>query len=709
MGGAVFILASALCLRPVSKSFDKITSESQDVRITDRTGDPLDMSYNKRWNQHDILHLYDVPPLLTSAFIFSEDRRFYDHGGVNWKARIAAAYQNITRGETVRGASTITEQTVRLINPRPRTIWSKWLEGWEAILLERHVSKTQILEFYLNQIPYASGRRGVLQASRYYFNRDPSTLTAKEALTLVVLARAPSAYDLYRSPRRIDAPLNRLSSAMFSDGLLTGAAYDEIKTAALHTQKPTLPIEARHFARQARLNSQKGTFATTLDGSLQAQVQDIIDQRLKRLSAKNVTNAGALVIDHTNGEILSWVVGGAQDEKTKAGEIDTVLSPRQPGSTLKPFLYASALEKDWTAATIINDAPIAEAVGSGLHRFRNYSSRHYGPITLREALGNSLNIPAVLTIHYVGVSPFLSTLHDLGIQSLDRGADIYDEGLALGNGEITLLELTRAYGVLANRGIMGPLKFSRDTYAPAMKKNIYDDNTTSIISDILSDPRARALEFGRDSVLNFPVRTAVKTGTSTAYRDAWAIGYNDRYVVGIWMGNLDRSSMEDVTGSTGPALALRSIFDRLNKGRETSPLYKSPALIEKDICTRPSDSADDCTLRTEIFAPGRLQAESAAPSPVVVRKYELVRPTEGLMIAYNPRIPAEHQKFRFEVKGLENGKEVEWIINDHSLARLDRADYLWPVQKGRHTLAVKIHGRSELDRIDIPLVHFTVR
>lgn len=706
---AALALATALCLRPVTQSFDRVIAQSQDTRIMDRAGQPLGLSYNKSWNEHDIIHLYDMPELLVSAFVFSEDRNFYDHGGVDWKARGAALYQNLRHGETVRGASTITEQAIRLINTRPRTLWAKWLEGWEAMLLERHATKTQILEFYLNQIPYASGRRGILQASRYYFNRDPSTLDAREILALVVLARAPSAYDLYRLPGRIDAPLARLAAALVDQGLMPAEDIGGIASSSLRTEKPSLPVEARHFARYARLMTQNGSVITTLDGNLQTQVQEIIDQRLKKLSAKNVRNAGAIVMDHTNGDILAWVVGGAADDKTPGGEIDAVLSARQPGSTLKPFLYASALEKGWTAATIINDAPIAEAIGGGLHRFRNYSSRNYGPITLREALGNSLNIPAVLTIHYVGVPDFLATLKNLGIESLDRGADIYDEGLALGNGEVTLLELTRAYAALANKGLLRRIKVSQDTSVPAAAQKIYSPETASIIGNILSDPNARALEFGSDSVLNLPVRTAVKTGTSTAYRDAWAVGYNDRYVVGLWMGNLDRSAMKDVTGSTGPALALRSIFDLLNKTRDTKPLYLSPALIRKDICTRLMDASGDCTLRTEIFAPDHIEPALGADASILTRAPELVRPTSGLMIAYNPRIPQGSQKFRFEVKELLPDQEIEWVLDGVSLGRHRAASYLWPVGKGAHTLSVKIHAAEGRAPFEIAPVPFTVK
>jgi penicillin-binding protein 1C len=694
---ALFAGTTLICLQPVTKSFDRITADSRNVPVRDRTGVPLAITYQAAWNNADSIALYAMPELLVKAFVFSEDRKFYDHHGVDWAARGAALWQNIRMRKTVRGASTITEQVVRLINPRPRNLWSKWLEGIEATLLETHTDKASILEFYMNQLPYAAHRRGVAQAARYYFNRDLETLSTKEMLALAVLARAPSAYDLYRNAGAIDKPLARLAAQM---NLNT-----DIAAQSLAPLKPSLPVEARHFARFVALQGQNN-LPTTLDASLQNRVQDILDARLKKLGPKHVTNAGALVIDHTNGDILAWVVAGARDDKTKGGDIDTILTARQPGSTLKPFLYAAALEKGWTAATILNDAPIAEAVGSGLHRFRNYSGAHYGPITLREALGNSLNIPAVLTVSYVGVDPFLNDLHKLGFDSLDRGADVYDEGLALGNGEVTLYELTRAYGALANRGTARPLRTSlRDNAVKGQK--VYTAETASIIGNILSDPRARALEFGSDSILNLPVRTAAKTGTSTDYRDAWTVAYNDRYAVGIWMGNLDRTPMKDVTGSTGPALAMRSIFQILNADRDTKSLYLAPSLIEHDICTRPSADPDTCPRRTELFtADAHIEDTQLAPKP---SRIELVRPTAGLMMAYDPRVPADHQKFRFELAGLNAGEEVEWVLDGKPLARTSDPKYLWPLVKGPHSLAVTIHGPDTAGPKSLDPVRFTVR
>ncbi|QQG35801.1 MAG: transglycosylase domain-containing protein [Micavibrio aeruginosavorus] len=651
-------------------------------QILDRNGVPLTYSYDDRWNAHELLPLYEIPDFLRQAFIRSEDRRFYEHRGVDWQARAGALWQNVRYRRTVRGASTITEQVVRMIHPRPRTLWSKYIEGFEASQLEKKYSKTQILEFYLNQLPYAANRRGIAQAARFYFGRHVTTLTEREMLALVVLVRAPSAFDLYRYPERTAKMIDRLARQISSGEQLLRIMSQDIRIGAAGMMP-----EARHFARYARQqpNVLRGQVRTTLSASLQTEVQNILDRRLHALSARNARNAAALVVDHTTGEILAWVVAGAKDSLAEASDIDAVLVPRQPGSSLKPFLYARALDKGWSAATILDDSPLSEAIGNGLHRFRNYSRSHYGPISLRESLGNSLNIPALLTIRHVGVPDYLTVLQAMRFQSLSQPSDFYDEGLALGNGEVTLFELVQAYAALANRGVWSPLKVLIEDYGPRSGRQIFSPESASLIGDILSDPWARRLEFGQGSVLNLPQQTAVKTGTSTDYRDAWAVGYNDRYVVGIWIGNLDHKPMDGVTGATGPALALRSIFTELNAERDTKRLYMSPLLIQADVCHRPQP---ECLLRTEWVLPDRININHNA------RNYtpELVRPTQGLQMARDPRIPADYQNFRFEVAGIDSRDTIKWVLNGRFLAEKEgEPTYLWAVERGLFKLEAYIH------------------
>src|SRR5262249_1182835 len=278
--------------------------------------------------------------------------------------------QNFYARRTVRGASTITEQVVRMLHPRPRTLWSRWVEGFEAMRLEARFPKAVILEFYLNQIPYARQRRGVVQAAHTYFARNVQTLSRQEMLALAVLVRAPSRLDLRRSTTPVRRPLTQLATRLYAANLLTAAEYQQVLTQELQLVSPTLPVQASHFLRYVRSLDppaalfQPGQVRTTLDASLQQRAQALLDGRLRDLQALGVTDGALLVVDHHTSEVLAWVSAGGS-------QIDTVTTPRQPGSTLKPLLYALALEHGWTAATLVEDSPLEQPIGAGLHTYRN--------------------------------------------------------------------------------------------------------------------------------------------------------------------------------------------------------------------------------------------------------------------------------------------------------------------------------------------------
>ncbi|MCP4576602.1 MAG: penicillin-binding protein 1C [Deltaproteobacteria bacterium] len=699
---------------PVSLNFE--TGSIRKVQILDRNSIPLTVTYQNRWNIHDHVPLHDIPSLLQHAFVVSEDRRFYQHHGVDWRARLMALFQNIRSFRAVRGASTITEQVVRMWRPRPRTLWSRWLEGFEAARLEKGYSKEQILECYLNQVPYAAQRRGVVQAARYYFDRDLDTLSHQEILALAVMVRAPGRLDPHKSPDRLEKPILHLARKMLHEKLILRAGFDHLLSGPLQSRKASLTIKAEHFVhhlysatppyRLARLNRLR----TTLSAPLQQEIQAILNQRLGDLKSKGVHNGAVLVVDHQKSEALAWVNGGKSKDGVAESWIDAITTPRQPGSTLKPFLYALALEKGWTAATLVDDLPIAAPVGHGLHTYHNYSRIHYGPLPLRHALGNSLNTPAVRTIQFVEVNTFLNCLRRLGIHSLHQHPDHYGEGLALGNGEITLLELVGAYTVLANKGIYRPLKTILDEERREQKTDpVFTPKTASIIGNILSDPDARRLEFGQGSLLRFPVQTAVKTGTSSDYRDAWAVGYNDRFTVGVWVGNLDHGATFGVTGATGPALILRSVFAELNRNRQTRPLYVSPQLTKREIC-RETGLPDDgrCISVIEWFAPGTEPESRPTPQPSRKRPY-LQRPSHGLQLAMDPRIPDHHEAFQFQMANLPEGSTVNWYVDGKHAATTLSRNFLWPLSKGSHRAMAKVWISGTNSPMETDWVNFMVK
>jgi penicillin-binding protein 1C len=682
-------------LRPIEDLYWSVIRGGQQGQIVARTGQALTANYDSPWNYHDQFPLHYFPEFMVKALILSEDKTFYHHRGVNWSAKAAAIWQNIKARRVVRGASTLTEQVVRLLTRRPRNLWSKWLETIEALLLERRLSKNHILEFYLNQVPFASNRHGMAQAARYYFNRDLSTLTAKEILSLIILIQAPSSYDLKKSTITVEKKLQSWLGKLVENHILSETDRSNIQNQRLVLEAPKRPPNAYHFIHylnkhhQTELALQKHRkVRSTLDASLQDYVQKILDQRIRFLRSRQVHNGAVLVVDHTHGEVLAWVVAGASLPKgeTPAHMVDAVTALRQPGSALKPFVYAMALQKGWQTTTIIEDAPLTGPVGCGMHKFKNYSNIHYGPVTLREALANSLNVPAVKTIQFVGVENFLTLLKRLGFAQLQRSSDVYEEGLALGNGEVTLLELVEAYTILANKGRHQKLKFFLSQERQGLQEQIFPDTVTSIISDILSDGWARRLEFGASSVMNLPIQTAIKTGTSSDYRDAWIVGYNHKYVVGIWMGNLDNTPMDGITGSIGPALTLRSIFSYLNRNQESKGLYVSSDLVQRDVFIQKGEGGEH-SWQTELFSINDLSKVGKQEEPAI----KLVKPTPGLRMAIDPRVPLSMQKFEFKLTSLQPGTEVEWFVDGQRIALTKTPSFLWNLVKGKHYLKTKIY------------------
>jgi penicillin-binding protein 1C len=721
---AVAVVAGATyaSLRPLPRVLPGAESEAAHSQLVDRAGRPLSVTYENAWNLHETIALHEVPALLRDAFLQAEDQRFFRHAGVDWVARAHAALQNLRAGRVVRGASTITEQVVRMLHPRPRTAWSRWVEGFEARQLEARFSKAEVFAFYLNQVPYARQRRGVTQAARDYFDRDLETLDAKEMLALAVLVRSPQRLDLLRGSDAIEAPIQRLAERMQRTEALSARELQMIRNERLALKRPASPVSASHFVRFVRTqlaerSQRPARVTTTLEAGLQQRVQRLLDRRVESLRGRGVGDGAALVVDHRSGEILAWVDAGRFDD-AEGGQIDAVLALRQPGSTLKPFLYALALEKGWSAATLVDDSPIADAVGHGMHQYRNYSRNHYGPLRVRLALGNSLNVPAVRAIRFVGRATFLERLRRTGISSLRAHPDHYGDGLALGNGEVTLLELVRAYATLASGGRLTSLRWTHDTpVARDAAHQIYDPEVSALIADILSDREARELEFGRGGLLDFPVQTAVKTGTSNDYRDAWALGFSHRFTAGVWMGNLDRRPMLDITGSRGPALVLRAIFAELHRHQQARPLALSRRLVDRSIC-RISGLVPgrDCPTAQEWFRPNRAPrdrcrlhattshaateprgAESALP--------RLTSPTPGLHLAMDPRIPDALERFPLRLEAPLPSARIDWIVDGEVVGTTAgrRHEFLWPLAPGAHSAAAQLQSASgavlETDRV----------
>lgn len=668
---AILIAATSLSLRK-PEGLSQLNTHHTRALILDRAGNPIRASYANEWNLHDQRQIDEVPTLVTKAILFSEDRRFYTHAGVDWQARAAAVLQNLKRARIVRGASTITEQTVRLLHPRPRSLWSKWLETWEAVWLEKLNTKSQILEFYLNQVPFAGQRRGVAQAAWFYFDRDLATLSEAEMLALAVLIRQPART---KPPREA---VQRLATDMEQAGLLDQEQVTRIGSLPVAIARTSSPVRAPYFVDFLERQELHGDVVrTTLDPRLQESAQGLLDEFLRREGRYHLDNGAVILLDHQTNEVLAWAVARAKERGTA---YNAGLVPRQPGSSMKPFLYALAFDSGYTASSVIEDSPLQTGVGHGLHEFRNYSRVYYGKVTAREALANSLNIPAVKVLMTVGRQKFLEVLGRMGISSLDKPADHYGDGLALGNGEVSLWEMVQAYAVLARSGVREPVRAVAGPASP-LRSRVFSEEAATLAGHILSDRHARRLEFARAGSMEFPLQTAVKTGTSTDHRDAWAFAYNYKYVVGVWMGNLDNERTKGLTGVGGPVMVARGLMNEVTRHEITQPL-KLSAKLKK--------------IGGEYYMPGSQPETVIDPERGV--PFKIVKPTEGLNMAVDPRVPHELQAYAFEVLKAGEGL-VDWYVDGERVGSTLGPRWLWKLERGTHRVAAvqKLGGREYRD------------
>lgn len=699
----IFVLITYLNLTSLPYSLEVSSNPLDKIEYLDRNDEKLLITYKTKWNVANYVPLNDISDFIKQVFVFVEDKRFYKHSGVDWKARVNAMMQGVKSKRFVRGASTISEQTVKMFNKRKRTLFAKWLEGIESFILENRFSKNEILEFYLNEVPYSRNIRGIKSASLYFFNRDLNVLTKREVIALAVMLRSPSSYDPKNNIENLEIAIDRQADALYKARLISKLELKQIKEERLKLKEQKLGTNASHFIsfirKQDDVNDfiENGKIKTTLDSALQKEVKKALDTELENLKEKNVRNGGALVIDLKNNEILAWAVGGDILNK-EDGMIDAITILRQPGSTLKPFLYARALEKGWTASTIVLDAPLAESVNKGIHRYRNYSDTYYGPLRLREALANSLNTPAVRTINFITDSDFLRTLKKLGFDNLQNDANYYGGGLALGNGEVTLFELARAYAVLARSGVYKNFKYAlndkkfnfNSDETKEFSKRVFDKDCADIINDILADREARRLEFGRSAVYDFTYPTSFKTGTSSDFRDAWVVAFTRDYLVAVWMGNYNRDSMKKVSGSQGPMLVMRVIFSMLDVNRGITQNHN---LSRKTICAFSGLLASEkCPHIDEIYKKGTEPTkECDGVHKIKEKRYKKLMisyPVNNMTFAIDHKIPLESQAINFEVYPLEEKTTIYWWLNGKNIGTSNKRNgrFMWNLKKGKHKL-----------------------
>jgi len=629
-----------------------------------------------------------APPELRRLVLRAEDRRFRLHPGVDALALLRATVQNARAGATVSGASTLAMQVARILNPRPRTLRAKLAEAWEALQLESRVGKSGVLELYINLIPFGHNVEGFGAAARVYFGAPLDRLTRAQLLTLCVIPRAPVRYDPFSSPEPVRAAALRLAAAGGDDPAIAAAAIDEALESALDGGRGGLwPFRAPHYLAYLRSSGAlddmngKEPFRTAIEPALQSWLENLLARTVDEARAKRVSNAAALFVRPSDMRVAAWVGSVDFYDDDGAGQVDGVTMRRQPGSTLKPFLYALALEHGWDASSVLPDVP-TDFGGAEVYVPANFNNQFNGPVRLRQALASSLNVPAVYMLERIGVEPFADFLVANGFESIEDQRGSLGLGLALGNAEVSLYELVRAYGLFANDGAPAALHHGSggSPYA-ADGASILDPRVSALVRDILTRHPDRTLAFGRGGHGRLRFEGAIKTGTSNQFNNIWAVGFTSDLLGGVWMGNFSGSTVVGTADSGYPAAMLSSTLEAFSAHESFPPLQ---GLEKKRVCALSGMAATDACphVLEEYFLPGKMLEpcdwHAAGPAGPTVRypqeyrdwlsRYRyatagyagraalrVVRPVDGAVFYLDPSVPADEQEFLVEALGSGSG------------------------------------------------------
>jgi penicillin-binding protein 1C len=726
------------------------------VKITDRDGRLLYEIIPTEGGRNAALSVANIPRCMKDATIAVEDKNFYQNSGVDFGGILRALWINLRGGETLSGGSTITQQVARTLllsdERTQRTVRRKLRETVLAWQLTRTYSKDEILALYLNQIYYGGMAYGIEAASQTYFGKPASDLLLPECALLAGLPQTPGIYNPFTNP---DLALERqrvVLGLMEKNGFITSAQRADAENAPLSYNAAPYPIEAPHFIwlikdqldelfTSGQLNAtQSLVIRTTLDLNMQHLAEEIVKRRIESFKPKageinrNVNNAALIVIQPQRGEILTLVGSADYFDSSIHGALNMATSPRQTGSAFKPIIYASALDPNsphpMTAASTLMDVVHTFTTKDGQpYKPVNYDGREHGFVSVREALASSLNVPAVLTLQNVGIENVITLARHLGIKSLHEPRQ-YDLSLALGGGEMSLLELSSAYAALADGGNYTGHTSILDIhdadgnllYAPekAPSLQIIDPRVAWLISDILSDDRARSTGFGINSVLKIDRTAAVKTGTTTNFHDNWTIGYTPDLLVGVWVGNSNYQAMHNVTGLTGAAPIWAEAMRAILQGHPDKTFTQPTGLTQVEVCdysgllpteicphtktewfiegTQPTafDTFYKRSSTGEIVLDIPIEAQDWARSqglPLFAQRdanttsgLTLTSPTDNTTYRITPDLDLSAQQLAISALTESNLAQVTFFVDDSALTTLSAPPYQtwWTLSLGEH-------------------------
>jgi penicillin-binding protein 1C len=705
-----------------------------------------------------------LPDALVRATLAAEDARFFRHPGLDPLALARALWHDARALRMIEGGSTLTQQTIKVLIRRDRSAAGKLREALLALRLEHRLGKREILALYLTVAPYGNQLQGAQAASRAYFDTSAENLTPAQAALLAALPQRPSALDPYRHLEAAQKRQAWVLERMRGLGLLSALDYETARRERLRLVRKERAFLAPHFVERV-LAAVPGPpprrIQTTLDALLQREVAGILDMHRARLVRHGAYDVAVAVLDNRTSEWRAWEGSGDYLDQDHGGAIDGVVTPRQPGSALKPFTYALAFEQGYTPASVLPDVPahFPTAAAGVLYSPRNYDGVFRGPLRARAALAGSENVPAVWLLSRTGVPDLLRVLRRVGLTTLDKTPDYYGYALTMGDAEVRLDELVAAYAAIARGGVWRrPLAIravERDAAAAAVAPEpprpdarVMSPRAAFWLSDVLADDAARAYIFGSGGNLDFPFPVAVKTGTSQAYHDNWTVGFTRDVTVGVWVGNFDRTPLQNSSGVTGAAPIFHDVMlaaqQRLGGRRPAreEPIVERPAdLVPRAICALSGrDATALCPrIETEWVPPDRPEAPcrwhrrvggrvivvwpptyrawarqaglvvtttEAPPSRPASKAPErssararraagrpeglrILNPPPGAIYLFDPTLRAQFQTLPLRAVAETAGTRLAWEVDGRPVGASENDRALdWPLVRGAHTVAV---------------------
>jgi penicillin-binding protein 1C len=722
-----FLLIIALFFAvPYDKSFLAISNPS--LKIFDRNNYLLAEFTPEIAGFSSKFTLSEMPTNFIKLLLFSEDRDFETHPGFSLKSVARVIYLLFSQGQAPSGASTISQQLAKLKYGINRNNFiTKILELFRALKIESYFNKHEILESYLNNVFLGNHVYGIKKAAEVYFSKDMTGLTLLEMASMIEIIKAPSAYDPYKQTSLVEAKAKNLLARAYTNGIIDMGELTVNLDDHLIIYPYRAEINAPHFCFWVLENVKKmipnpsdiAEIHTTLDLTLYNQIQAIAKDRMVYLKQKNANHVSILMTDNKSGDIL--VMLGSVDFFSEDGQINGVTMKRQPGSTMKPFNYALALEsKNFTPATILPDIYSEFPSMVGKYVPKNYDWRYHGPVRVAMALGCSYNVPAVYILSRTGLYPYYMFLKNAGFDSLDRPLEFYGLGLTLGNADLSLYELVRGYMIFPNNGVYADLNGIRyivmkdqstNFPKPKEEKRVLSPESAFLINHILSEYKYKTPAFGVNSPINFPFPVAVKTGTSKDYRDNFLVGYNPQFTIGIWTGNFSGAPMKNLPSASGGGVILRDlILHRYKQGWNLDQPFSSDGMnITKAAVCKLSGmlAGPECDSDVEYFIYGTEPKDVCTwhlhGKVVIPEIYEdwarknlpewmievsfttdlkIVSPSDGDIYRIDHNVAIENQAI--ELKALAKSDDVVWFVDGLQYGAGKKL--LWMLRTGEHRI-----------------------